>query len=103
VVTLAGERFASRRGVALLRAVELHELIAATPEDYVAIAQALSADLPRLAALRDGLRQRMRESPLADGKRYTSELEAVYGRAGSFIRVDLRSITQPFALFHPAR
>jgi predicted O-linked N-acetylglucosamine transferase (SPINDLY family) len=80
VVTLARERFAARRGVALLRAVGLHELIAATPQDYVAIAQALSANLRRLAALRDGLRQRLRESPLTDGKRYTSELEAVYGR-----------------------
>jgi predicted O-linked N-acetylglucosamine transferase (SPINDLY family) len=44
----------------------------------VRIAAGLAADLPRLAELRAGLRDRVQGSPLADGPRYTRQVEAAY-------------------------
>ena len=78
VITLTGDRFASRRGVGLLKAVGMDELVASSPEQYVQIAMEMSKDLPRLAKLRADLRQRMSNSALADGARYTQELEMAY-------------------------
>jgi tetratricopeptide (TPR) repeat protein len=77
-VTLAGNMHVSRSGVSLLSAVGLPELIAQSAEEYVEIAVRLASDLPRLAALRAGLRERMRQSPLCDGRRLAREIEAAY-------------------------
>ena len=82
VVTLAGDVHASRVGVSLLHAVGLPELVANTPEEFVGIARELSGDAARLAALRAGLRDRMRASVLCDGpafgKRWTGALRTMW-------------------------
>lgn len=78
VVTLAGTTGVSRQGVRFLGSVGLDELIAVTPEDYVRLAADLAGDLPRLEALRAGLRERMARSPLLDAARFTRHLEAAY-------------------------
>lgn len=78
VVTLAGDSFISRMGVSMLTSLGMTELVAAAPEDYVAIAARLAGDLERLAALRAGLRKRMANSPLTDAKRFTLNLETAY-------------------------
>ncbi len=78
VVTLAGDRFISRMGVSILTSVGLTELIADTPDDYVAIAVSLAGDLDRMVTLRAGLRERMTTSPLIDAKRFTLNLEQAY-------------------------
>jgi protein O-GlcNAc transferase len=80
VVSLAGPSHVSRVGVSLLSAVGLPELIAQSEEEYVAIAVALAADLPRLAELRQALRRRMRSSPLMDEPRFARDIEAAYRR-----------------------
>jgi protein O-GlcNAc transferase len=77
-VTLAGQTHVSRTGVSLLSAVGLHELIASTPQEYASIAAGLAADLSRLVALRAGLRERMRSSPLLDGAGLARRLERAY-------------------------
>jgi len=77
-VTLAGQTHVSRTGVSLLSAVGLPELIARTPEQYVEIAVGLASDLPRLAALRAGLRERVGRSPLGDGAGLAAAIEAAY-------------------------
>lgn len=66
VVTLAGDRHASRVGVSLLNNVGLGELIAHSPQEYVRIANALAASPGRLAGLRASLRERMSSSRLMD-------------------------------------
>ena len=66
VVTLAGDRHAALVGVSLLNAAGHREWIASSPDDYVRIAAGLAADRARLAALRAGLRDEMRRSPLLD-------------------------------------
>lgn len=76
VVTWAGETAVSRAGTSLLSNLRLTELIARTPEDYVAIAVELCRDRSRLAAYRQTLRNRMRESPLLDGKRFAENMGA---------------------------
>ncbi len=74
VVTCPGETFASRHSFSHLSNVGLTETIAGDLNDYVELAVSLANDLPRLAALRVGLRQRMAVSPLCDGKRFASNL-----------------------------
>ena len=49
VVTLVGPTVVGRAGLSQLTNLDLPELIARTPEQYVQIAAALAGDLPRLA------------------------------------------------------
>ena len=74
VVTCPGETFASRHSLSHLSNVGLTETIARDLDEYVELAVSLAGDLPRLAALRAGLRQRMAASPLCDGKRFAAHL-----------------------------
>lgn len=78
VVTLAGKTHETRVGVSLLTGVGLPDLIAQTPEAYVAIAAQLAEDVPRLEALRTTLRQRVQESGLLASVPFTRSLEARY-------------------------
>jgi predicted O-linked N-acetylglucosamine transferase (SPINDLY family) len=78
VVTLAGRTAVGRGGVSILSNVGLPELIARTPEEYVAIAVGLAGDLPRLRALRAGLRARMEISPLRDARQFAAGIESAY-------------------------
>ncbi|MBI5381003.1 MAG: tetratricopeptide repeat protein [Opitutae bacterium] len=66
VLTLAGDRHASRVGVSLLHAIGHPELVATDSDDYIAKATALAADTARLETLRRSLRSDMRRSPLLD-------------------------------------
>jgi protein O-GlcNAc transferase len=87
VVTLAGKSGVSRAGVSLLSTVGLADLIANTPEQYVSIAADLAHDTPRLATLRAGLRDQMRNSPLMDernfARAYESLLVGAYARSSA--------------------
>ena len=78
VVTLAGTLHVSRVGVSLLTQVGLEELIATTPQEYVDKAVDLAHDAARLGQLHDGLREKMRRSPLCDGKCLARDLEGAY-------------------------
>lgn len=76
VVTLAGPCGAARSASSILSALGLNEFIAASGDEYVAIAVAIATDAPRLASLRAGLRQKMQSSVLCDGAGLVGELEA---------------------------
>jgi len=78
VVTLEGDRHAARVGASLLHSVGLDELVARDAGDYVRIAAALAADRPRLAALREGMRERLRRSALMDEAGFVADLERAY-------------------------
>lgn len=78
VVSLAGDRHASRVGASLLQSVGASELVAHDPDSYVAVAVGLSKDPSRLSALRAGLRPAMQRSPLTDAARFTRQLEEAY-------------------------
>ena len=74
VITWPGETFASRHTFSHLSNIGLFETIAESREDYIERAVSLAGDLPRLAALRSGLRDRMAASPLCDGRRFAANL-----------------------------
>jgi predicted O-linked N-acetylglucosamine transferase (SPINDLY family) len=81
VVTLAGQTHVTRVGVSLLNNVGFEKLVATSPEEYVAIAVAQAGDLDETAIMRAGLRKRMSESILTDGRRFTRQLESAYAQA----------------------
>jgi protein O-GlcNAc transferase len=78
VISLSGPTAFGRSGTSLLTNVGLTELIAHSAEEYVQIATKLAGDLPRLAELRRTLRQRLKDSPLMDAKRFAQNIEAAY-------------------------
>lgn len=78
VVSLCGETAVSRAGLSLLTPVGLADLVALTPDDYVARAVQLAPDHERLAALRASLRGRLERSPLMDAPRFARHLETAY-------------------------
>jgi protein O-GlcNAc transferase len=81
VVSMAGRCHAHNVGASLLTAVGLAgEWVVADGDAYVARAAAAAADLPRLAALRAGLRGRVLASPLCDAPAFVAGLEAAYRR-----------------------
>jgi protein O-GlcNAc transferase len=78
VVTQVGRTAVGRAGWCQLSNLGLAELAARTPEEFVRIAVAWAADLPRLSQLRSTLRQRMEASPLMDAPRFARNMEAAY-------------------------
>jgi predicted O-linked N-acetylglucosamine transferase (SPINDLY family) len=77
VITCPGETFASRHALSYLSTIGITETIAHDLDEYVELAVTWAGDLPRLAALRAGLRERMATSPLCDGPRCAANLMAV--------------------------
>jgi len=75
VVSLYGERFGGRHSASHLTAVGLEQMVAHDHDAYVALARSLASDLPSLAHLRAGLRERMRTSPLCDGASFARHFE----------------------------
>lgn len=78
VVTLRGRAHPGRVGASLLTRMGLDELIAETPQDYVAACARLASDLPRLAELRGGLRARFSAAPLGSPAVVARDIEAAY-------------------------
>jgi predicted O-linked N-acetylglucosamine transferase (SPINDLY family)/predicted SAM-dependent methyltransferase len=75
VVSLRGDRHAARVGASLLETVGLAELVAKDPSEYVSLAARLAGNLDELAALRSGMRDRLRASPLLDEAGFVRHFE----------------------------
>jgi hypothetical protein len=78
VITLKGDRFASRYGASLLAAAGCSDLVADSPEQYVAIAKRLAGDPARLTRLRHELRDMSIEYGLGDSVGFARRLEDAY-------------------------
>jgi protein O-GlcNAc transferase len=78
VVTLAGTNMMSRWSASMLRVLGLDDLVADTPARYVEVASALARDHARRGELRAGLRDRLRRSPLSDGRLRARQIERFY-------------------------
>jgi predicted O-linked N-acetylglucosamine transferase (SPINDLY family) len=77
-VTLAGRPSVGRLGATILDGLGHREWIAQSEAQYIDIAVALAGDLPRLAALRAGLRPQMQAGPLMDETGFARSVEAAY-------------------------
>jgi predicted O-linked N-acetylglucosamine transferase (SPINDLY family) len=80
-VTLAGEGFAARHALSHLSNVGLPDWAATDIEGYVDLAITRARELPRLRALRAGLRERTHASPLCDAPRFARGLGAALRHA----------------------
>jgi len=78
VLTLEGARFMAHAGESILRTARLGEWIAGSERDYAEKAAAFASDLPGLAGLRRGLRQRLLGSPLCNAPRFARNLEDAF-------------------------
>lgn len=76
VVSLAGDRHASRVGVSILTNAGLADLVAMNAEQYVGIATTLANDPGKLAHLRGTMRERLSSTPLLDAKGMAANLSA---------------------------
>jgi predicted O-linked N-acetylglucosamine transferase (SPINDLY family) len=76
VVTIPGDIFAARHSTSHLCNVGLPDWVARDVADYQDIAATRAADPAGLAALRAGLRARMKASPLCDQRRFGRNLGA---------------------------
>jgi predicted O-linked N-acetylglucosamine transferase (SPINDLY family) len=78
VIAYAGHSMIARVAASMVSRAGLPELVGDSPDTYRRIAVALARDLPRLAALRAGMRRRLAASALFDMAGHTRELEAAY-------------------------
>ena len=78
VITLKGNRHASRVGASIMNRIELTELIAATETEYKEKAVRLAKDMDHLAELRVNMRKRMQESPLCDAGSFARDIENAF-------------------------
>lgn len=79
-LTLAGDSLLGRQGASLLTVAGLPDWIANDEASYLAQAIARTQDLAALAALRTGLRDQVKDSPLFDAPRFARHFEdALWG------------------------
>ncbi|MDD9925664.1 MAG: tetratricopeptide repeat protein [Rhodospirillaceae bacterium] len=75
VLTLRGNRHASRVGASLLTQIGHEDWICDTLAAYIGTAKTLASDWQNLARIRQSLRDRMASSPLCDGRDFCHRLE----------------------------
>ncbi|MSU65771.1 MAG: hypothetical protein EXS38_06655 [Opitutus sp.] len=95
VISLVGPTGVSRAGWSQLSNLGLTELAAQNESDLVRVATTLAKDLPRLAALRAGLRERMQRSPLMDAPRFCRGIENAYRTLCKMVRARGPSVSVP--------
>lgn len=78
VITLLGSRIASRTGLSLLGPLGLEAFVANNRQEYLACGEYWAGNLPQLDTIRQGLRQRLRVSPLMDEVGFTQAIEHAY-------------------------
>ena len=78
VVTCPGSTFAGRVASSLLHAAGMPELIAASLEDYEALALKLARDADFLGAVKAKLARNRMTQPLFDTKAFTRDIESAY-------------------------
>ena len=80
VLTLEGQNFLGRQGVGILMNLDLPDWIAVDEQDYLGKVITHAKNLPQLAVLRSGLRQRLLNSPLVDAHRFAGNFEETLRR-----------------------
>jgi predicted O-linked N-acetylglucosamine transferase (SPINDLY family) len=78
VVCLAGGFGFAGSGASILHAAGIPEFLGNTVDEYVGIAASLAQDPRRLAELREGMREHIRQSPFVNGEDFARRLERAY-------------------------
>lgn len=73
-----GPAAAGRAGLSILSNLQMAELAAGDDRQFIAIAAGLAEDFSKRSELRKRLRDRMRASPMMDGRRFARNVEAAY-------------------------
>jgi len=81
VITLVGDRHASRVGKSILFNLNLNGLITNTEYEYVKTALFLAGNTKILKNLRSGLRYALKTSPFCKEKQFTQHIENAYDKA----------------------
>jgi len=81
VLTMRGERHASRVGASILQALGRPDLITATPQAYIDAAIRAGAEPLALGQQRSGLRRQLLASALCDSRRFARRIEHAYRQA----------------------
>jgi protein O-GlcNAc transferase len=76
VVTMVGDMHISRVGASLLTNMGLPQLVTHTEEEFVKVASGYAHNRDALVALRKGLRARLQNSPVMDGKAFAADFGA---------------------------
>ncbi len=76
VVCLSGDWAGARQGHSILHALGLQAWVSDTSQGFVDTAVALASDRAALTQHRAGLRQRLLDSPLTDGRRLARQIES---------------------------
>ncbi|MFT6830852.1 MAG: protein O-GlcNAc transferase [Planctomycetota bacterium] len=83
VVSLRGDRWASRTSASIMAACGLGDFVCADHDEYANLCGSLASDSStpaRLKALRAGMRDRVRTSPLGDVEAFARDMEELYAR-----------------------
>lgn len=80
VLTVRGDRHAARVGASLLLTIGRSDLVAESPDEYVAKAIAMASHPESVRGWRPTIAQALRHSPLMDEVAFTRKLEAAYRR-----------------------
>lgn len=78
VLTVAGQTYVGRQGVAILTRLGLTDFVVESPLDLAEKAKSWAGRRAELAEIRAGLRERMVASPVCDAPRYVRNLEAAF-------------------------
>ena len=78
VVTCYGKAFPGRVAASLLKAIDLPELVTATPQLYEALALELAQNPALLKATKEKLARNRTTTPLFDSERFRKNIEAAY-------------------------
>ena len=78
LLALPGQTFASRVSASLLMALGLPELIASSPQDYVAKAVKIGGDAELRSSLKQRLAAAQKNAPLFDAARFARDIERAY-------------------------
>jgi predicted O-linked N-acetylglucosamine transferase (SPINDLY family) len=78
MLTLYGDRHASRLSASVLASAGLADWVAATSEEFIAKASQASSQVDQLGNLRSQLRRIVAQSALCDGASFTRQLEQTY-------------------------
>ncbi|HEX4124859.1 MAG TPA: tetratricopeptide repeat protein [Tepidisphaeraceae bacterium] len=78
VVSRIAPTAVGRAGLSQLTNLAMEDFAAETDEWFVHVALALASDLPHLAALRQGLRGKLQQSPLMDRARFARNIESAF-------------------------